>query len=205
MNLPDFYSQAPTVKTFDPLAQLLGAADGGFLDYCYADVVKLAGHSCPTVAGAFLMGRAALQALYSTGPAERGMIEVLMPAPAHHGTTGVVAQVLTLLTGAAAENGFQGLGGRFARDGLLLFAGRHESDAIVFRRMDNGESVSVELDTAPVPGDPRMREMLTQIVQDSASLEQKQEFAAIWQDRVRRMLLDFADDVRVIKLTRLAA
>lgn len=205
MNLPDFYSQAPIIKTFDPLAQLLGAADGGLLDYCYADVVRLAGHSCPTVAGAFLMGRAALQALYPDGPAERGMIEVLMPAPAHHGTTGVVAQVLTLLTGAAAENGFQGLGGRYARNGLLLYAGRHESGAIVFRRLDNGESVGVELDTAPVPGDPRLRELLTAIVQDSASAEQKKEFAAVWQDRVRRMLLDFADDVNVIKLTRLVA
>ncbi len=205
MNLPDFYSQAPIVKTFDPLARLLGAADGGLLDYSYADAVRLAGHSCPTVAGAFLMGRAALQALYPDGPAERGMIEVLMPAPADHGTTGVVAQVLTLLTGAAAENGFQGLGGRYARNGLLRFAGHPESSAIGFRRLDTDERVSVEHDTAPVPGDPRMRELLPAVVQDSASAEQKQEFATVWQDRVRRMLLDFADDVRVIKLTRLTA
>lgn len=205
MNLPDFYAQAPIVKTFDPLAQLLGAADGGLLDYTYADVVRLAGHSCPTVAGAFLSGRAALRALYPEGPAERGMIEVLMPAPAYHGTTGVVAQVLTLLTGAAGENGFQGLGGQFARNGLLQFAGRHESDAIVFRRLDNHHSVSVELDTASVPGDPRMRELLTAIVQGSASADDKQAFAKVWQDRVRRMLLNFADDERVIKLTRIAA
>lgn len=205
MNLPDFYAQAPIVNTFDPLAQLLGAADGGLLDYTYADVVRLAGHSCPTVAGAFLSGRAALRALYPEGPAERGMIEVLMPAPAYHGTTGVVAQVLTLLTGAAGENGFQGLGGQFARNGLLHFAGRHESDAIIFRRLDNHQSVSVELDTASVPGDPRMRELLTAIVQGSASAEDKQTFAKVWQDRVRRMLLNFADDERVIKLTRMAA
>lgn len=205
MNLPDFYAQAPIVKTFDPLAQLLGAADGGLLDYTYADVVRLSGHSCPTVAGAFLSGRAALRALYPEGPAERGMIEVLMPAPAHHGTTGVVAQVLTLLTGAAGENGFRGLGGQFARNGLLHFAGRHESDAFIFRRLDNHQSVSVELDTASVPGDPRMRELLTAIVQGSASADDKQAFAKIWQDRVRRMLLNFADDERVIKLTRIAA
>ena len=205
MNFPDFYSQAPVVHTFDGLAQLLGAADGGLLDYCYADAVRLAGHSCPTVAGAFLSGRAAMRALYPDGPAERGMIEVAMPAPAHHGTTGVVAQVLTLLTGAAADNGFQGLGGRYARNGLLSFAGRHESEAIGFRRRDTGETVSVQLDITPVPGDPQMRDLLTAIVQDSASDAQKQDFARIWQDRVRRMLLDFADDVRVIKLTRLAA
>ncbi len=205
MNFPDFYNQAPVVRTFDRLAQLLGASDGGLLDYCYADAVRLAGHSCPTVAGAFLSGRAALRVLYPDGPAERGMIEVAMPAPAHHGTTGVVAQVLTLLTGAAGENGFQGLGGRHARDGLLSFAGRHESDAIGFRRRDTGDSVAVELDTAPVPGDPQMRPLLTAIMQDSASEAQKRDFARVWQERVRRMLLDFADDVRVIKVTRLAA
>ena len=205
MKFPDFYTQAPVVHTFDPLAQLLGASDGGLLDYCYADVVRLAGHSCPTVAGAFLTGRAAMLALYPDGPAERGMIEVVMPAPPHHGTTGVVAQVLTLLTGAAAENGFQGLGGRYARDGLMSFAGRHESDAIGFRRRDTGDSVTVELDTAPVPGDPQMRPLITSILQDSASDAQKQDFARIWQDRVRRLLLDFADDARVVKLTRLAA
>ena len=205
MNLPGFYSQAPVVKTFDPLARLLGASTDGQLEYSYADVVRLAGHSCPTVAGAFLMGRAALQALYPDGPAERGQVEVTMPAPVHHGTTGVVAQVLTLLTGAAAENGFQGLGGRYARDGLLTYAGRHESDAITFRRRDNGATVATQLDTAPVPGDPRMRDLLMAILQDTASDEDRQAFAVIWQERVRRMLVDFADDPQVVKLTRVGA
>jgi len=32
----------------DPLAELLGAAEGGIVEYRYADAVKLAGHSCPT-------------------------------------------------------------------------------------------------------------------------------------------------------------
>lgn len=204
MKLPTFYAQAPVVQTFDPLAQLLGAATDGRLDYCYADVVRLAGHSCPTVAGTFLMGRAALQALYPDGPAERGQVEVSMPAPVHQGTTGVEAQVLTLLTGAAAENGFHGLAGRYVRDGLLTYAGRHESDAIVFRRRDNGAAVATQLDTSPVPGHPRQRELLMAILQDTASDADKQLFGEIWQDRVRRMLLDFADDPRVVKLSWLS-
>ena len=44
----------------DPLAEFLGAADGGRLEYTYADAVKLTGHSCPTVAGAWLATRRAL-------------------------------------------------------------------------------------------------------------------------------------------------
>lgn len=204
MRFPTFYSDAPVVETFDPLAQLLGATDDGRLDYTYADVVRLAGHSCPTVAGAFLMARAALKALYPDGPAERGQIEVLMPAPAYHGTTGVVAQVLTLLTGAAADNGYQGLGGRYARNGLLRFAGRHDAGAVIFRRRDTGDTVAVALDTDPVPGNPDQRELLRAIMRDQATDEQKQAFAAGWQERVRRMLLEFADDARVVEVQRAA-
>ena len=106
MNFPDFYEKAPVVRTRDPFAAMLGAARDGMLEYCYVDAVRLAGHSCPTVAGAFLVGRAALAALYPDEPAERGNIAVHMPAPEHEGVTGVMAQVLTLLTGAASDNGF---------------------------------------------------------------------------------------------------
>ena len=41
----------------DPLARFLGAAEDGVIEYTYADTVKLAGHSCPTVASAYLMTR----------------------------------------------------------------------------------------------------------------------------------------------------
>ena len=55
MRLPDFYELAPVVQTRDPFAEMLGAARDGLLEYSYADAVRLAGHSCPTVAGAFLV------------------------------------------------------------------------------------------------------------------------------------------------------
>ena len=205
MSFPAFFSAGPVIETVDPLAQLLGASDDGRIDYGYADVVRLAGHSCPTVAGAFLMARAALKTLYPDGPAERGQIEVSMPAPVDHGTTGVVAQVMTLLTGAAAENGFQGLAGRYARNGLLKFADDPGPGGVIFRRRDTGAAVAVELDASPVPGNPNQRELLGAIIHDVASDAQKREFADGWQERVQRMLLEFADDARVIKTTRLAA
>lgn len=200
MQLPDFYERAPVVRTRDPLAALLGASREGLLEYRYADAVRLAGHSCPTVAGAFLMGRAALAALYPDGPAERGGIRVRMPAPEDHGTTGVVAQVLTLLTGAAAGNGFHGIGGRFVRHGLLQFAGHPEGDAIAFRRLDTGAEAFVEMDVALVHGDPAQRERLVAILQDRADEATRAAFASGWQDRVRRLLLEFADDPQVIRV-----
>src|SRR5687768_11233193 len=148
VDFPDFYEQAPVVRTHDPFAAMLGAARGGIFEYRYLDAVRLAGHSCPTVAGAFLVGRAALTALYPGEPAERGGIAVHMPAPEDDGTTGVMAQVLTLLTGAAAENGFHGIPGRFRRKGLLSFAEQREGEAIVFTRLDTGVAVAVELDVS---------------------------------------------------------
>jgi hypothetical protein len=152
------------------------------------------------VAGAFLMGRAGLAALYPDGPAERGAISVHMPAPESEGTTGVVAQVLTLLTGAAGDNGFYGIQGRFKRRGLLSFAAQREGEAITFKRRDNGKSVSVSLDVSLVPGDPAQGGRMAAILQDRADDQIRADFAHAWQDRVRRLLLDFADDPRVVRV-----
>lgn len=200
-NFPDFYEQAPVVRTHDPFAAMLGAAQGGRFDYHYLDAVRLAGHSCPTVAGAFLIGRAALAALYPDEPAERGNIAVHMPAPEDEGVTGVMAQVLTLLTGAAAGNGFHGIRGRHRRKGLLSFASQREGEAIVFTRLDTNVNVAVTLDVSLIPVDPAQGERLMAILQDCADAAQQTAFADAWQERVRRLLLEFADDPRVIRVT----
>jgi len=200
MNFPDFFEQAAVVHTVDPFAAMLGAASEGKIDYHYVDAVRLAGHSCPTVAGAFLMGRAALNALYPDGPAERGNIAVHMPAPEDDGVTGVMAQVLTLLTGAAAANGFQGMRGRYKRKGLLSFATQREGEAIIFTRLDNKTRVAVTLDISRIPVDPAQGERLMAILQDSADASQQKDFAEAWQERVRRLLVEFADDPQVIRV-----
>ncbi|HSW24447.1 MAG TPA: hypothetical protein VLJ62_16920, partial [Burkholderiaceae bacterium] len=64
MQTPVFFDRVPPIVVRDSLAQMLGAAQGGIIEYRYLDAVKLAGHSCPTVAGAWLMTRAALARLY---------------------------------------------------------------------------------------------------------------------------------------------
>ena len=94
----------------DPLAEFLGALPArGTFRYTYDDVVKLAGHSCPTVAGAFLMTAAAMRALYPGGTPVRGEIEVIVGGE-HDGTSsGPMSQVFTFLTGAATDSGFAGL------------------------------------------------------------------------------------------------
>lgn len=203
MNYPAFYEQAPRIRMRDPLAAFLGAAEDGLLEYAYVDAVRLAGHSCPTVAGAWLMARTALEALYPGEPAERGGIAVHMPATESEGVTGVIAQVLTLVTGAAAGNGFHGIGGRFVRQSLLHYATAPGAAAVQFTRRDNGAAVAVELDLSTVPGAPNLRELMVGALQPGANAEQRAAFAQAWQGRVRRLLLEHADDPQVLRLTRL--
>ena len=80
MRFPEFFAAAPRITVRDPLARLLGAAEDGVFEYTYADTVKLAGHSCPTVASAYLMTRAAMRALYPDTLPERGGIRVELHA-----------------------------------------------------------------------------------------------------------------------------
>jgi len=203
MSYPAFYDQAPRITMHDPLAALLGAADDGLMEYHYIDAVRLAGHSCPTVAGAYLMARAAMRALYPDQPAERGGVGVRMPAAEDEGVTGVTAQVLTMITGAAASNGFHGIGGRFVRQSLLSYAAVRGASAVQFHRRDNGEAVSVELDLSRVPPSPQLRELMGAALDPAATAAQRSAFGHAWQDRVRRLLLDHADDPQTVRLTRL--
>jgi formylmethanofuran dehydrogenase subunit E len=203
MNYPAFYEQAPRIRMRDPLAAFLGAAEDGLLEYSYLDAVRLAGHSCPSVAGAWLMARTALRALYPDEPAERGGVAVRMPAAEDEGVTGVIAQVLTLVTGAAAGNGFHGIGDRFVRQSLLGFSATSGATAVQFSRRDNGAAVAVELDLATVPSAPNLRELMVAALQPGATAEQRTAFAQAWQGRVQCLLLDHADDPQVLRLTRL--
>jgi len=139
MSFPSFFAQAPRLKVRDPLAAFLGASEDGILDYGYEDAVRLAGHSCPAVAGAYLMVINGLSYLYDEALPERGGIEVFMRAECNEGTTGVVASIVTFLTGAAAEAGFHGIGParRFARRDLLRF-GSDVDGIMALRRRDTG-------------------------------------------------------------------
>ena len=202
MKIPEFFERAPVITMRDPLADFLGASDGGLLDYRYIDAVRLAGHSCPTVAGAYLMARAALRALYPDGPAERGGVEVLIPGPESEGVNGVIGQVFTLITGAAGANGFHGIAGRYTRLSLLRFSDFGEHAAVRVRRRDTGASVTVELDLSRIPAPANLRALLGGALDPAATAEQRAAFARAWQERVQR-LLEHADDADVIRLTRL--
>jgi hypothetical protein len=134
---------------------------------------------------------------------ERGAISVDLDDAEDAGVTGVIGQVLTLITGAAAANGFKGLGGRHARNNLLHYA-QGDVAGVRFRRNDTGDEIEVEIDTSPVPGSPMMRPLMQLAMAGQADAAQRREFGRLWQDRVRRMLLVHADDPAVVKVHAIA-
>ncbi|ARB99666.1 FmdE family protein [Neisseria gonorrhoeae] len=198
--LPEFFDRAPTLTVQDPLAAFLGAAENGILTYRYADAVRLCGHSCPTVAGAYLMVIKGLKALYGEELPERGGIEAAMQGTRDEGTVGVTASVVQLLTGAAPETGFGGIGmqGRFARRNLLSFGAGEINGTLTLRRKDNGKTVAVSLNAALRPFAPQMRDIMPKAVGGSASAKELERFGQLWQARVKAFLTESADDPQFV-------
>ncbi len=199
MQLPDFFEAGPRLRVFDPLAEFLGAARSGVIDYGYADVVKLAGHSCPTVASAYLLTRAALTALYPQAMPERGAIRVELRGQRLDGVNGVFANVVSLLTGATEDTGFKGIGSFFDRRQLLFF-GADIRAQMRLTRVDTAQHVDATAHLEQVPGQARTFQLLPRCLGDSASADEQAEFRALWQARVKSLLIDHADDPAVFEV-----
>ena len=196
---PAFFDAAPRIVVQDALAETLGAAEGGILEYAYADAVKLAGHSCPTVAGAYLMTRAALARLYAAELPQRGEIRVELRGAQEDGVVGVVASVATLITGAAGPGGFKGLAGRHVRRGLLSF-GVPMRGEIRFTRLDTGAAVELSFHLDALPRSPALALLMQSGLAAGAPAQARAAFADAWQERVRAILLDHADDPALVSV-----
>ena len=196
---PAFFAAAPRLRVRDPLAEFLGSAAGGVMEYGYADAVRLAGHSCPTVASAYLMTVHGLRALYGDALPVRGEIAAYMRDARDSGANGVVATVVQLLTGAAPETGFRGIGPRFSRHNLLRFD-QPVQETLGLQRTDTGQALQVSLDASLEGWPDEMRSVLPKAVGGQASDTELARFGQLWQDRVRR-IFERADDPRLIRIS----
>lgn len=196
MNYPTFFKSIPTITLEDPLSNFLGTFENGMVEFSYLDIVKSSGHSCPTVAGAYICTLKGLEALYADETPSRGNISVAIKEDALEGVTGVIASVITQITGATELLGFKGINGRFARNNLMHFNAKIDAD-IAFTRLDTGESVSVTYDPSTIPANPKQQALMGKIMQDIATIEEKKEFGLLWQERVEAI---FADVDKVIKI-----
>ncbi len=142
------------------------------------------------------MTRRALMALYPDCPPERGAIRADFRADRLSGVTGVIASVVTLLTGATHDTGFKGLAGQFDRRKLMYFLA-DISDEIRFTRTDTGAAVDVRAELGNIPFAPRTPALLQKCLDGSATPGETAEFRECWQARVRALLLEHGDDPEV--------
>jgi len=198
MSYPKFYDTIETIKLKDPLADLLATFENGEYEISYQEVVKGAGHSCPTVAGAYLMTLVALKELYPSSRAIRGDIKVYFNEDITEGVAGVIANVISYITGATDKSGFKGLGGKFARHDLMFFNEDINGASARFSSISSGKSVDVIYDHSKIPTNPQMKELMQKLMQGIASKEEKKLFGKIWQERVEDIFKNIDKVIKII-------
>jgi len=190
MSYPDYFEQIKSIILYDDLAEFLGSAEDGIIEISYTEIVKMAGHSCAVVGGAYLMALMGLKSLYGNEIPRRGQIKVELQSPLEEGNTGVTASVLSNITGATATTGFTGIQGKFVRRRLMFFGVNMDATAR-FTRLDTGSNVEIKYHPNQVvqPG-----KILMPVLSSDATDEQKQNFPYRWQEMVRT-IFEKADSV----------
>ncbi len=203
MHYPKFYDDVETITLYDPLSEVLGSFEKGMIEFCYLNSVQSAGHSCPTVAGAYLMTLKALQALYPKSIPVRGEIQVAFAQSDNEGVAGVIANVVSNITGATERTGFKGLGGKFARHSLMSF-NQNITASARFTRTDTQQSVDLFYDPSSVQPDGDVSQMQSMMGRAlSGDAEAIQSFGVMWQSRVKKILIDNIHNEKVIKVVEI--
>jgi hypothetical protein len=188
MKYPSFFDEVQPIQLHDPLSDFLGAFENGDLEITYLDCVKLAGHSCPTVAGAYLMALKGLEALYADRLPQRGRIKVEMRDAITHGVTGVTGNIISFIAGASGSGGFKGIQGNFNRSNLITYDAPIQSE-VRLTNLDTDESVVLDYNPSSVPPSPEMQPLMGKALQGQATAEELSRFGQVWQERVEKILL----------------
>jgi hypothetical protein len=184
-------TQVPPLMLKDPFLEMLGQANKP-ISYTYAEAVKLSGHSCGAVSGAWTITRKALEALYPNEVPVRGQIKVTAPGAEDEWFVGVFGEVITYITGAAPKTGFPGseFGDAYNRRNLLVYQEEPSNTpppkmVWIFERIDTGAKVSVQYDLTKVqpPATPERSAMSAKMAQGHATPEEAEDWLKYWNDR----------------------
>lgn len=197
MKYPNFFDTIETIKLKDELSDFLGAFEEGIVEFSYLDIVKSAGHSCPTVAGAYIMTLVALKELYKDEIPKRGDVFVSFKEDSKEGVTGVISNVISQITGATESSGFKGLNEKFQRFGLMKFNDTISSN-VRFQRMDNCEKVEVIYNPSVIETNSKMSELMQKLMKNQATKEEKEEFGKLWQQRVENIFNNIDKVIKII-------
>ena len=193
MVYPKFFDQADKIVIKDELSDILGAFEDGIIEFSYLDVVKSAGHSCPTIAGAFLMLKEGLKRFDDP---KRGEINAYLKDDISEGVTGVISNVIAQVIGSTSKSGFHGLAGKFDRRGLMHYNADIASSMRLVDR--SGKVVDIDYDPNGLAPNPKMSPLMQKAISGTATKEEAQEFRNLWQERVER-ILKFPEVVITIK------
>ncbi len=193
-NYRDFFDEIEKIVVEDELAKFLGVNKDGVISFSYVDIVKTAGHSCGTVAGAYLIASEGLKALYKDELPKRGEIKVELKKAPREDNAGVVASVLSTITGATDDYGFGGIPtGKFNRRDLLFFEADIDA-AVRLTRLDTNESVSINYMPQKVVNPMAI---LMSAISPEATQKDKESFPDRFQEMVKTV---FANKDKVIEI-----
>lgn len=194
MKYLSFFDDIEKIVLEDELAKFLGVNDDGIMDYSYADIVKTAGHSCATVAGAYLTALKGLKALYGEEIPKRGEIKIEIKKDPEDDNAGVVGCVLSNITGATTNYGFGGIPtGKFKRRNLLFYNAEIDTD-VRLTRLDTNKQVGVNYRPHKVVNPMAI---LMSAIGENATQEDKKTFPIRFQEMVKTV---FENADKVIEL-----
>ena len=191
----DYITEVPPIMMSDPYFEIFGQTDGA-IPYYYEEAVKLSGHSCGAVSGAWTITRKALEVLYPDGEIPvRGQIAVDAPGAEDEWFVGVFGEVITYITGAAPKSGF--IGAEFGQtDDVFVRQNKMVYDEEptkqlppmrewIFTRLDTGARVGVKFNLVvitPIPT-PGRQAMGKKMAAGEATPEEAADYIQYWNDR----------------------
>ncbi len=184
MEYPEFFDDIEVIVLKDELTKFLGVNKDGMIEITYLDIVKMAGHSCPTVGGAYLMALKGLKALYPDEIPQRGEIKVELRKSPTEDNAGVDGSVFSNITGATTDNGFGGLvAGKYSRRNLLFYNAPIDTD-VRFTRLDTNKQIGINYYPGKVvnPG-----KILMSAIGPNATPEDKETFPKRFQEMVKTL------------------
>jgi hypothetical protein len=163
----DYITEVEPIMMIDPYFSIFGQSQVP-VPYYYEEAVKVAGHSCGAITGAWTITRKALEVLYPDGEIPvRGQIAVEAPGAEDEWFVGVFGDVITFITGASPHTGFIGAefgktDDLFVRRNKMVYAEEPTGQLPPFRewiftRLDTGTKVGVKFNLViilpiPTPG-----------------------------------------------------
>ncbi len=195
MKYLSFFDDVEKIVLEDELAKFLGVNEDGIIEFGYADIVKSAGHSCGTVAGAYLIALKGLKALYGEEMPKRGEIKIEIKKVPEDDNAGVIGCVLSNITGATTNYGFGGIPtGKFNRRNLLFYNADIDTD-VRFTRVDTNKQVGIDYRPGKIVNPMAI---LMSAIGENATDEDKKTFPIRFQKMVKTVL-ENAD--KVIKIS----